>query len=228
MKHFIIIISIALLLVNGVTAFAHDRDEKPDGEVYLFDKTGDEAPVRERKHSISFGIVAASELDTLMFSDDPEIAENAFENHIDGIYGEFRREHTGFGFTALARFIDIPSAYPGVEQEWQLYWIGSMDFRYHFFEFDSFLDPTAEFGIGCAGSIDLPVYDDEGNTFEDADLTGLSIFAQVGAGFAVNFKHFVIGAKVFYRFYNEVPPTTPYAPVALSDFQASLSMGLKF
>jgi len=149
-----------------------------------------------------------------------------------GLTWEVIIDHIGFGMSHYVRFNRSDSELENVNNEWDMDFMGSWDFRYHLFGGGAFLDPFAEASIGSAGHIELNEEDADyyytkreitiGSDSDTGKLTNLSIFSQVGGGLALKLDNFIFGGKLMYRMYNDVPPATQFDPYPLDNFQFSL------
>ncbi|MBN1524581.1 MAG: hypothetical protein JW904_08865 [Spirochaetales bacterium] len=229
MRYKIITIAVVFACMIASQVFAHDAeivievDDPSDQVEVTVEKTQKETG--HDQDAVRLGIVAGSEMSEILFNDHHEFQVEFNEHILPGFYAEVLIGHIGLGTTALARFSKTTSIYPGVDYEWNLSWIGTLDLRYHFFE-QSFLDPFVEGGLGCAGSVDLPEYTEDGEYADGGDLEALSIFVQIGGGLAVRLDRFHVGAKVMWRIYNDVPPVTQFQPIDVADFQVALFAGI--
>ncbi len=147
-------------------------------------------------------------------------------NIIPGWYWEVIPRNLGFGMSYLTRFNRTSSSLANLENSWYFDWIGTWDFRYHFFR-RFFLDPFLEAGIGNAGRVDITAYEEYGYA-ENREPLMLSIFGQIGGGLTVRLSGLHIGGKLLYRFINEIPPATQFEPYPLKNFQFALFGGLSF
>lgn len=149
-------------------------------------------------------------------------------NIIPGLYWEVLPDgRFGFGNTYLVKFNRVDSELEDLENEWYLDWIGSWDFRYHFFK-KFLIDPFVEAGIGCAGRVEITDYEEYGYADQYRDPLFLSLFAQIGGGLSIRLKPIHVGAKALYRFYNEIPPVTDFEPYPLKNFNFALFVGFSF
>ena len=142
-----------------------------------------------------------------------------------GFYVEVLFGRLGVGMTALARFHSERSSFPEVDRAWDFTWIGSLDLRYHFSVDEGLFDPFAELGIGCAGRVDLPVYDRDGELYDEGELESISLFMSIGGGIIFNLDAFHVGVKVQYRFINDGIPTLPYPAAPVTGFQSAVFVG---
>lgn len=140
---------------------------------------------------------------------------------IPGLYWEVILGQLGFGMTYLVDFTHINSELPDLEYEWYFDWIGSWDFRYHILG-NFAIDPFLEFGLGCAGRVDISDY--EGNNGL-RDPLQLSLFTQGGGGAALRLENFHIGGKLLYRISNSPVPATQFETYPLKNFQLAFFGG---
>lgn len=146
-------------------------------------------------------------------------------NIFPGFYWEVSISNLGFGMTYLTKF--SPEIPPLNESEYESYldWIGTWDFRYHFFR-RSLLDPFVEAGIGNAGRVQILKSEME---WVENDPIELSIFGQIGAGLALRLPgglHF--GGRLDYRFINSSVPATSFKPYPLKNFRFDFFGGFSF
>ena len=144
-------------------------------------------------------------------------------NLLSGLYWEVLLDHVGFGMTYLVDFQRLASPYPQMEYLWFVDWVGSFDLRYHFIE-DFILDPFLEAGVGSAGRVDISSYEEHGLPAVDSPLE-LSLFGQVGGGLALRLSGLHVGARLLWRFFNEIPPATQFQPYPLKGFRFDLFGG---
>ena len=144
-------------------------------------------------------------------------------NLLSGLYWEVLMDHVGLGMTYLVDFQSLASPYPELDYLWFMDWVGSFDLRYHFFE-DFFLDPFLEAGLGSAGRVDISSYEEHGLSGVASPLE-LSVFGQVGGGLALRLSGLHVGARLLWRFFNELPPATQFQPYPLKGFRFDLFGG---
>jgi hypothetical protein len=209
----------ALLLLSAVSLGAESQNiESDDTETKETERYDDER--------FRMGIAVAAELAGEVRCD------NFFESILDspavfpGVYWEVILNHVGFGMTCFGKFNRIEDG--SSEIMWEFDWIGSIDLRYHFTE-KSFLDPFVEFGIGCAGRVELPCYNkDHDHYYEDSELLMISVFFQAGGGIAVRLDCFHAGLKLLYRIMNEPLPVTTFEVYPLYKMESVLFVGVSF
>lgn len=139
-----------------------------------------------------------------------------------GIYWEVLFDNFGFGGTYLSRFDHQTAGSYLANYDWTISWLGSFDFRYHLLK-DFFIDPFAEFGFGCAGSVLLPYHCEP-----DMQSLNLSLFGDVGLGAALKLNNMHIGGKLNYYFTNQPIPVTQFTVYPLENFSFALFAGLNF
>lgn len=146
-------------------------------------------------------------------------------NIIPGFYWEVIIGNVGFGMTYLSKFsTEMPSS-DEIQYESYLDWIGTWDFRYHFFR-RSFLDPFVEAGIGNAGRVQMLESEFEQNV---NDTLELSMLGQIGAGLALRPAGGIhIGGRLNYRFLNSPIPATTFYPYPLKNFRFDFFGGVSF
>jgi hypothetical protein len=128
------------------------------------------------------------------------------DNVLKGFYWEVIPHHVGYGMTCNFLFDRQESLIPEVDYQWYMDWIATWDFRYHPLRW-SFVDPFVEFGMGCAGQVDITDYEEYGLSEDTGgDPLFLSLFAQVGWGLGFRLGAVNLGARMAYRFWNEAPP----------------------
>ena len=123
--------------------------------------------------------------------------------------------------TYLVDFIHVNSELPDLDYEWYFDWIGSWDFRYHILG-NFAIDPFLEFGLGCAGRVDISNYEGNGDL---RDPLQLSLFTQGGGGAALRLDNFHIGGKLLYRISNSLVPATQFETYPLKNFQLAFFGG---
>ncbi|MBN2353559.1 MAG: hypothetical protein JXD23_13380 [Spirochaetales bacterium] len=180
-----------------------------------------EAPARRRpENQFRIGFIGTSELAAQASVWDYFPAAFANSDVFPGLYWEVRFKHFGFGMTYLGRFIQQDTGLPTAGRTWFIDVIGTLDIRYHFLA-DSFLDPFVEGGIGAAGRVSMTH-----ETYDCVlDMLSASIFARGGAGLGLNFKHFHIGTKILYRFFQDAIPCVDLPSYDVSQFELSLFAG---
>jgi hypothetical protein len=217
-----IVLLCVLLLLSVVSLGAQDVDaENQDTESADIETEDTEDYDAER---FRMGIAFAAELAGEVGYD------NFFENILDspavfpGVYWEVILNHLGFGMTCFGKFNKIEDG--SSETTWEFDWIGSFDLRYHFTE-NSLFDPFAEFGIGCAGRVELPCCGSNSHS-QDGELLMISVFFQAGGGIAVRLDSFHVGLKLLYRITNEPLPVTAYEVYPLYKLESVLFAGVSF
>jgi len=176
---------------------------------------------------VRLGLIGSVEFDQKPDWEQVADAFDAGENVAKGFYWEVIPDHLGYGMTCNVLFDRRESLIPEVDYQWYMDWIASWDFRYHPLRW-SFLDPFVELGLGSAGKVDITEYEEYGLDEDTAeDPLQLSLFAQVGWGLGFRLGALNLGARMTYRFWNEIPPGTQFEPYPLEEFNVGVFGGLR-
>ncbi|UCF99568.1 MAG: hypothetical protein JSV89_08505 [Spirochaetaceae bacterium] len=178
--------------------------------------------------NVRLGLIGAVEFDSKPDYDTVVSEFHTGDNVLKGFYWEVIPDHIGYGMTCNFLFDRQESIVPEVDYQWYMDWIATWDFRYHPLRW-SFVDPFVEFGMGCAGQVDITDYEEYGLEEDTAgDPLFLSLFAQVGWGLGFRLGAFDLGARMAYRFWNEPPPATQFEPYPLEEFNIGVFGGFHF
>jgi hypothetical protein len=164
---------------------------------------------------------------------------------MSGFYWEvITNSKVGFGNHYLARFSRISSASDFYDYNWWFDWNGDIFLSFHFLKPGRMFDPFLLVGYGCAGKVRMYTEyesyweeDEYGNWYYDSPywgsanggnsaLTNISLYPFVAAGMALDFKGFLISARVTYRPFVHPVPGTQFDNYPLKNIQVALSAGV--
>lgn len=160
------------------------------------------------------------------------------DNLFAGFHWEVLIDRLGFGMHYRVKFDRVETGESNPEYDWSLDWDGDMFLSYHFFGAGSFLDPYVQIGLGSMGRVDID--DDDGywilddGVWEyyyeldptDRAVSNLSLYGFAGAGFALNFDGFLLGAQLNYRPVSTAVPGTQFDEYPMQNFQFLLYGGI--
>ncbi len=114
-------------------------------------------------------------------------------------------ESYGFFMEDSVKFVDVPLSKTVGAYNKNIYWDGNLDCVFHFFGYESFLDPYLTYGIGSSGGV---YFDDRAN--DPRTKTSLVIFPSVGVGGNLNLHGLLIGTnfRLVIVSFNPTPLTT--------------------
>ena len=178
------------------------------------------------------------------FVERPTIADvkTKFDDQAKVFWGpswEVILDNVGFGMHTLVKFDRVVTGREYPLYDWSLDWMGDFFVSYHFFGAGRFLDPFIEVGFGNAGRVDIDRnhgyweentdgewdYMHERHTHE-GDVSNMSLFPYIGAGFAFDLSGIVLGARINYRPVVLPVPATQFADYPLTNLQVGFTAGI--
>lgn len=177
--------------------------------------------------------------------DIPQIVPDSPTEMYSGLYWELIFDKFGFGMTSFINSFYTEESSSEDGREWWIDWIATLDFKYHFFGNESFIDPFAEFALGCAGRNKLQYkdklisgWDISGETWEyiqdpyidrqEYSLTSFSMLGQIGIGCAIKYQRLYLGIKGTARLNNDGILYDEFFTYPLRKYHLSLYTGFSF
>lgn len=170
------------------------------------------------------------------FSAIPFFAVPEADEVVDALTGSRSDLFYGIGWEVIVGQIGIGGNY-GVNfvrddsYDWTVEWYAEALFvSFHLFGAGAFIDPFAQAGIGCAGSVFIDDASIAGPGYtvplDASDILTIGIFPYASLGCAFNLRGLVLGAKLNYTPFVSPPPVTNFDAYPLKRIQAVVFLGI--
>ena len=170
---------------------------------------------------VRLGLEVAKDFD---YRPDFAAVTNSFSSpgsYMAGLFWEVIFDHLGLAGNYMVSY-DSTDAAILPDFTANLGWQGDLLLTFHLFGGGAFLDPFAEMGVGCAGSVNLGAVN-----YTELVIQALGIYPTFNLGLAIDLSGFLVGAKVGYRLSSIDIPVTGFQTLsAVAPFQVTLFGGV--
>jgi hypothetical protein len=199
-------------------------------DINIFPKHHDRHEDRDKgRDDRNFNILASPDtrVDLSAVLNKDFIGSPSFDQAVEALNGD--RPFFGLGWEVVMDHVGIGGQYlvnfhEDEPESWWLDWNGQAAYvSYHFLGARSFIDPFVDAGLGCAGRVFLGP---EGEN--EAARLAITVYPFAGAGAALCFDGFKVGAKLDYALKRSGIPATRIEDYPLGRFQVSVLAGVSF